>query len=98
MPIVVDVKRLFLRDARKRARLTQDELATRSGVDQTTISHIECGRRTNPSFDTAIKLAKALDIAPSLLRFDAPRLEASLDRGSDRVVPAGRPTRRGRAA
>ena len=49
--------------------LTQDELATRAGVDQTTISSLETGRKSSPKFDTVIRLARVLEIAPEQLRF-----------------------------
>jgi len=61
-----------LKEARKRARLTQDELAAKSGVDQTTISSLETGRIKQPTDDTRVRLAKALRIAPSRLRFSEP--------------------------
>lgn len=72
MRIVLPMQRLSLRRARTKAKLTQEQLAEKSGVDQSTISHIECGRRPNPSFDTAMRLAQALGIAPSRLRFSEP--------------------------
>jgi transcriptional regulator with XRE-family HTH domain len=64
------VKQLTLRDARKRAGLTQVELAEASGVLQTTISRIECGGATDPNFSTVVRLAKVLGIRPEQLRFD----------------------------
>ena len=75
-----------LRAARERAGLTQDELAARSGVAQATISSLERGTRTNPTRDTQDRLAKALGIAPSDLRFSEPEPEAqSLAESPDRV-------------
>lgn len=85
MTTVVPMKRLSLRQARTRAGLTQEQLADASRVDQTTISAIECGRRTNPSFDTATRLAAALGIAPSRLRFTAPEPRHSVTKAKDRV-------------
>lgn len=63
------MKTFTLRAARHRARVTQEALATKSGVHQTTISAIECGRMKRPSFDTVLKLAAALEVDPMRLRF-----------------------------
>lgn len=64
---------LTLREARsaRRPSLTQVELADRADVDQTYVSLIERGLRT-PSNEIKIRLAKALGIAPSRLRFSEP--------------------------
>lgn len=63
------MKLLTLRQAREKRKLTQDELAARSGIDQTTISSLETGRHSNPTFDTIQRLAAALSIAPARLTF-----------------------------
>lgn len=63
------MKRLSLRDARLRRNLTQDELAARAGVDQTTISSLETGRHTNPTLETVQRLADALGVSPARLTF-----------------------------
>jgi len=75
---------MTVREARDRRKkpLTQEELADKSGVDQTYISLIERGLR-NPSDDIKRKLAKALGLAPSRLRFSGPQPEVSLDQLSD---------------
>lgn len=75
-----------VRDARERRKpsLTQEELARRSRVDQTYISLIERGLRV-PSDDIKRRLAKALGIAPSKLRFSAPEPDAIGTREGDRV-------------
>ncbi len=73
-----------LREARRRKGMTQDALATKSGVDQTHISSIEIGRRV-PSDDVKQRLAKALGTAPSKLRFSAPEPAAISTRAEDRV-------------
>lgn len=73
-----------LREARVRKGFTQDDLAAKSGVDQTHISSIEIGRRA-PSDDVKARLAKALGIAPSRLRFTAPEPEPSVDKAKDRA-------------
>lgn len=63
------MKRITLREARKRAKLTQVQLAAKSGIPQTNISKIELGTIVSPSFDTVVHLAAALDIDPRILRF-----------------------------
>lgn len=73
------MRRISLKAARKRAKLTQDELAAITGLDQTTISSLETGRKTNPTFDTVMRLSKALGVAPEQLKFVPP---------ADEQVPA----------
>jgi transcriptional regulator with XRE-family HTH domain len=82
------MKEFTVRQARERAKLTQDELATASGLDQTTISDFETGRNTNPRLKTIRALAKALRIRPVQLRFSAPEPDAIGTRHDDRVVHA----------
>lgn len=53
---------MTLREARKRRKLTQEQLAAISGVDQTTISNLERGAVQSPTWDTVAKLCAALDI------------------------------------
>jgi transcriptional regulator with XRE-family HTH domain len=73
---------------RQKPLLTQVELAKRSGVDQTYISLLERGLRI-PSKDIKRRLAKALGIAPSRLRFSEPQPDETLDHASDRVGHSG---------
>ncbi len=47
--------------ARKRALLTQGELAEKAGIGQTTLNRIEKGH-TGPHFRTIRKIAKALGV------------------------------------
>ena len=63
------VKTLTLREARKRAKLTQVELAAKTGVLQTTISRLEVGKATDPNFSTVVRIAKALGVRPEQLVF-----------------------------
>jgi transcriptional regulator with XRE-family HTH domain len=65
------MKPTTLKQARERRGLTQAELADAAGVDQATVSRLEIGRVSNPSFDTVKKLARALRVAPEALTFDA---------------------------
>ena len=53
-----------LREARRRAALTQGELADKAGVGITTIVRIETGEITEPRVSTLRKLAGALGIEP----------------------------------
>lgn len=65
------MKPTTLKQARERRGLTQAELAEAAGVDQATVSRLEIGRVSNPSYDTVIKLAHVLQIDPQRLRFGA---------------------------
>lgn len=65
-----------LREARRRAKLTQEQLADQSKVDQTTISRLETEADPNPTRRTIERLARALGIAPSKLRFSEPDPDA----------------------
>lgn len=59
------VKRL-----RRGNALTQDELATRAGVSQSTVAQIESGARPSPHPKTLGKLAKALGVTAADLLED----------------------------
>ena len=47
----------LVREARRRAGLTQAELATRADTTQSAIARLEAGR-TSPSFDLVLRLVK----------------------------------------
>ena len=68
MPVVVYIGEK-LREVRTRRLLTQDELAQKAGVSQSTIANIERDN-AEPQFRTIRKLAKALDIDPTELLGD----------------------------
>lgn len=55
-----------LRAARKRLKLTQEQVAERSSVPATDVSRIEGGRR-DPQVSTVIKLAEAVEVRPGQL-------------------------------
>jgi len=55
---------MTLRDARKRLGLTQEQLATISGVGQTTISQLETGGADRPAWDVVGRLSAALGVEP----------------------------------
>lgn len=63
------VKRVWLRDARKRKKLTQEELARRIGKQQSDISKLESGFATDPPVSVLKDLARELDVDPMALRF-----------------------------
>lgn len=92
------MKEFTVREARKRKRMTQDDLAKASGLDQTTISDLETGRNANPRLDTIQRLAEALGIRPAQLRFSEPQPGESVAPGRDREGQAVRPTRRSELA
>jgi transcriptional regulator with XRE-family HTH domain len=51
-----------LKEERRRAALTQGELAEKAGVGINTIVRIETGEITDPRVSTLRKLARALDL------------------------------------
>jgi transcriptional regulator with XRE-family HTH domain len=59
-----------LRDERRRAALTQGQLAKEAGVGVTTIVRIETGEITEPRVSTLRKLADALGVHPRELLED----------------------------
>jgi DNA-binding XRE family transcriptional regulator len=68
MPTVVYIGEK-LKEVRTRRLLTQDELAEKASVSQSTIANIE-RNNAEPQFRTIRKLAKALDIDPTELLGD----------------------------
>jgi DNA-binding XRE family transcriptional regulator len=56
-----------VRQAREQAGLSRIALARRIGVSEVGIGFIEKGDRRAPRFDTVVKLARALDLAPQAL-------------------------------
>ncbi len=57
---------LAVRDLRRNARLSQEELGFRSGMHRTYVGGIERGER-NPSWMNIVRLAAALSVAPAEL-------------------------------
>jgi transcriptional regulator with XRE-family HTH domain len=58
-----------LKIARRIARLTQEELATAAGVDNSFISLLESGKRDieTVNYKTVVLLARALNVSPEEL-------------------------------
>lgn len=56
-----------LKLARQIAGLTQSELAKRAGVDTALICRLEKGRRRRPSYESIVRIARALNLAPDQL-------------------------------
>lgn len=52
-----------LRLARKAAQLTQAQLAERAGIEQATVSDLEAGKIRKPSYETVVRLARALNVS-----------------------------------
>ncbi|MBI3098417.1 MAG: helix-turn-helix transcriptional regulator [Planctomycetes bacterium] len=65
-----------LRRAREARGLSQTELAERTGLQPSAISHFESGRRA-PSFDNLKRLANALDVSTDYLFGREPALSAT---------------------
>lgn len=74
-----------LKTARRIARLTQRELAARSGVDESTISLLENDKRHygDVAYTDIVNLARALNVEPDEL-FPVPELPAPDDVVSER--------------
>lgn len=53
-----------LKELREKKNLTQEQLEALSGVDKSTISVLETRPGRRPSFETAVRLAKALNVRP----------------------------------
>ena len=63
-----------IRAARLISRISQEELAARSGVHRTYLGGIERGER-NPSFQNLRRIAQALGVPVSELMAEAERIE-----------------------
>ena len=63
-----------IREQRKLARMTQEELAEKSEISNSFLGHIERGSR-KASLDTLVKICNALKVSPNVL------LQDSLDDG-----------------
>jgi transcriptional regulator with XRE-family HTH domain len=61
-----------LRELRQRAGLSQEQLAVKVGVTASTIYKLESGR-SKPSYDTLLRLSKALGVEISEIQFPSTR-------------------------
>lgn len=79
----------LIRIARRRAGLTQAELATRTGTTQPAIARIETGR-TEPSFERVVETLRAcgVELVPGLRAADPS--DWSVAAGNLRLTPAQR--------
>jgi ribosome-binding protein aMBF1 (putative translation factor) len=68
-----------LQAARQLRKLSQSELATKSGLQPSAVSHFETGRRA-PSFDNLKALSIALEVTTDYLlgRVDEPQLQGEV--------------------
>lgn len=73
--VIARMHTVTLRDARRRRKWDQVDLAKASGIDQSTISRLELRRTKRAHKDTVDALEKALGLKPGML--DIPRIEAS---------------------
>lgn len=62
------MKAITIREARKRRGWTQEQLAEKAGVDQSTISDLETGKSATPTFDVVMRVAGALRLDVRTLR------------------------------
>lgn len=54
--------KVYLRTIRERRRMTQEALASKSGIAQNTISKLEGNPKSRPVFTTVVALATALGV------------------------------------
>ena len=59
-----------IREMREARDMTQEELATKSGVSRVTISGLENGTERNTTSKTLVKIARALDCTVEQIFFD----------------------------
>jgi transcriptional regulator with XRE-family HTH domain len=85
----------LVREARRRAGLTQRELAERAGTTQSAIARLE-GGRTSPSFETVLSLVRASGFDLDIML--AERDHADMRQAGDvaRLTPAERVERHSR--
>ena len=79
----------MVKTARRRAGLTQRELARRSGVAQPTVSRVEAGRMS-PTFDTLTALVGACGMQVAVLERGAGGADVAMVQDLLRMTPAQR--------
>ncbi|WP_194190839.1 helix-turn-helix domain-containing protein [Clostridium chrysemydis] len=60
---------IAIKEARKKAKLTQQDLSEKTSISRNYISDIECGRYV-PSFEKVIELSNFLDLDLNLIKND----------------------------
>jgi transcriptional regulator with XRE-family HTH domain len=82
MKHIKDLNKAFglrIRNLRKKQGLSQEDLADRAGLHPTYVGGVERGER-NPSFESILKIAEALDVSPGqLFRFEGVERSPDLD-------------------
>jgi transcriptional regulator with XRE-family HTH domain len=68
-----------LKKYRRIAGLTQEQLANKSGVDKSLISRLERGQRQTASYESIVRLARALKLEPEELVPVKPTMPIKLD-------------------
>ncbi len=51
-----------IKHCRKQRNMTLTDLSEKTGISAGYLSHLENGGRKNPSYDTLLKISKALDL------------------------------------
>lgn len=59
-----------IKEIREKKKMSQEELAIKSGVSRTIISNLESGNIINTTASTISKIAKALEVKVSDIFFD----------------------------
>ncbi len=67
-----------LKTARRIAGLTQQQLAEKAGVDDSLISRLERGDRKTASYESIVRIARALNVEPEEL-FPVPDVKSNDD-------------------
>ncbi|WP_255953753.1 helix-turn-helix domain-containing protein [Streptomyces odontomachi] len=88
----------LLRQLRRQADLTQEDLGRRSGVSVSTIRGLETGKRSNPRMATVQELSDALRLLPGDRKklLETVVVQSPRDAGEDRDAAAGEPADGGR--
>lgn len=82
MQHIKDLNKAFglrIRNVRKKQGLSQEDLAEKAGLHPTYVGGVERGER-NPSLESILKIASALEVSPSqLFRFEGVKTTLNLD-------------------
>ncbi|MBL8676769.1 MAG: helix-turn-helix transcriptional regulator [Alphaproteobacteria bacterium] len=69
---------LFVREERKKRKLSQNKLAWKAGLTNIAIQNIENSRRKEPRISTLLKICKALGVPFSVLAKDLEQIQVKL--------------------